>query len=255
MKLFVTDFDRTLYVKRKISVENIEAIKTWQEGGNLFAIATGRDIGSLIERIEDYDLKVDYFIGNNGSAVFDRNLNKIYSRFIEGENLVEVIYYILNNYEGGVSISNEDSKIAIRPILGENNENDYKDLINLEDVQNINKVYQIHKRFKNEKMTNVLAEDLNSRFKGKISAYANSHNVDIVAYGVNKSSAIKFLEDKLGNIDKVITMGDSYNDLGMILDYKGFIISSAKEDMLKKSNNIIDSVADCLKLISNVNRD
>ena len=250
MKLFVTDFDRTLYVKRKVSDENVEAIRKWQEEGNLFVIATGRDVRSLIERIEVYDIKPDYFICNNGAVVFDENLVEIYSKFIKKEDLLVVSDYILNNYEGGISLSEEESKIAIRPIFGDNNENDYKNLIDLEEVPRVNKVYQIHKRFRDENMTKVLEEDLNLRFKGKITAYANSHNVDIVAYGVNKCSSIKFLEERLGNVDKVITMGDSYNDLKMILDYDGYIIGSAKEEILKQAPNVIDSVDICLELMS-----
>lgn len=250
MKLFVTDFDRTLCVQRKVSIENVEALNKWQKNSNLFVIATGRDVRSLIERVEIYDIKPDYFICNNGAVIFDNNLEEIYSRFIKKEYLLAVSDYILNNYEGGISLSEEESKIAIRPIIGENNEKDYKNLINLEEVQNVNRVYQIHKRCKNEKMTKVLEEDLNSRFKGKIIAYANSHNVDIVAHGVNKSSAIKFLEERLDNINKVITMGDSYNDLKMIIDYDGFIISSAKEELLKQVQNISESVDICLELMS-----
>lgn len=68
MKLFVTDFDRTLFVDRKISSEDINSIKDWQSKGNLFVVATGRDINSINEKIGVYNIKPDYLICNNGAA-------------------------------------------------------------------------------------------------------------------------------------------------------------------------------------------
>lgn len=75
--------------------------------------------------------------------------------------------------------------------------------------------------------------------------------MDIVAKNVNKSRAIKYLEDNLINIDKIITIGDSYNDIQMILDYDGFIVSSAKENLKNKVRNVCSSVSECLNIFSN----
>ena len=47
MKCAVSDFDRTLYVERMISDEDKNAVINWQKSGNLFVIATGRNLGTL----------------------------------------------------------------------------------------------------------------------------------------------------------------------------------------------------------------
>lgn len=253
MKLFVTDFDRTLFVDRKISLEDIKSIREWQSQGNLFVIATGRDVYSISERLELYNIKPDYLICNNGAALFDKEMNLILSKFIEKDTVIKVIDYIYNNYEGGVSLSEVNSKISILPKKGTSCEKDFKKAIEYKDIdtEEIGQVYQIHKRFENEDYTKGLENDLNSKFKNSITAYANSHNVDVVANGVNKSSTIKYLNENLSDIDEIITIGDSYNDLQMILDYDGYMVFSGKESLKKMLKNICTSVSECLSIISN----
>ena len=46
MKCAVSDFDRTLYVERMIGEEDKNAVLNWQKSGNLFVIATGRNLGT-----------------------------------------------------------------------------------------------------------------------------------------------------------------------------------------------------------------
>ena len=214
-------------------------------------LATGRDINSINEKIGIYNIKPDYLICNNGAALFDKDKNEILSNFIDRSIIFNVIDYIYNNYEGGLSLSEVNGKISIEPKNGVSHERDCKKLMCYKDLHSIGEVYQIHKRFQGEDYTKVLEEDLNSKFFNHIIAYANSHNVDIVAKDVNKSRAIKYLEDKLVNIDKIITIGDSYNDIQMILDYDGFIVFSAKENLKKKVRNVCSSVSECLNIFSN----
>ena len=47
MKCAVSDFDRTLYVERMIGEEDKNAVLNWQKSGNLFVIATGRNLGTI----------------------------------------------------------------------------------------------------------------------------------------------------------------------------------------------------------------
>ena len=114
MKLFVTDFDRTLYVDRDISLKDINSIRSWQEDGNLFVIATGRDIYSVREKVELYDIKPDYWICNNGAVLFNEDFNILSSKVIEREVLMNILEYIYENYEGAFSLSEVNNKIAVR---------------------------------------------------------------------------------------------------------------------------------------------
>ena len=54
MKCAVSDFDRTLYVERMIGEEDKNAVLNWQKSGNLFVIATGRNLGTIKPIFESY---------------------------------------------------------------------------------------------------------------------------------------------------------------------------------------------------------
>ena len=59
MKLLVSDFDGTLFNDHY--KENIEAVNRFVDAGNLFAIATGRDLNRLLKDL-DRNLKFNYLI-------------------------------------------------------------------------------------------------------------------------------------------------------------------------------------------------
>lgn len=246
MKLFVTDFDRTLYVDRDISLKDINSIKSWQEDGNLFVIATGRDIYSVREKVELYDIQPDYWICNNGAVLFDEKFNVLSSKVIEREVLMKILEYIYENYEGAFSLSEVNSKIAVRAKNDQCNERDYRKMIDFSEIEKIGEVYQIHKRFDEESLVSKLANDLNDKYGNYITAYPNNLNVDIVTNGVNKSGTVEYLKNSLNNVNKVITIGDSYNDLQMILDYGGYTLESANENIRLKVKNICVDVSECI---------
>ena len=65
MKCAVSDFDRTLYVERMIGEEDKNAVLNWQKSGNLFVIATGRNLGTIKPIFESYGFSPDFWILNN----------------------------------------------------------------------------------------------------------------------------------------------------------------------------------------------
>ena len=54
MKLFVSDYDMTIYIHEKIDKTVFDAISKWRDAGNIFAIATGRNKFSIFEKKEIY---------------------------------------------------------------------------------------------------------------------------------------------------------------------------------------------------------
>ena len=67
MKCAVSDFDRTLYVERMISDEDKNAVINWQKSGNLFVIATGRNLGTIKPIFDFYGFF--FFLPWNGVVI------------------------------------------------------------------------------------------------------------------------------------------------------------------------------------------
>ena len=60
MKIIVSDFDGTLYLNNHIVCQ--EKINKFVKEGNIFIIATGRNIVSLKKDLDKFPLNVSYYI-------------------------------------------------------------------------------------------------------------------------------------------------------------------------------------------------
>ena len=221
MKLLFSDFDRTLYVNRDITQENLDAVNKWQSEGNLFIITTGRHKRSIIEQMKNFNLKPDYYICNNGAVILDKEKNTIFSKCISNQKIEEIVKYICENYENSFEIIEKERVIKIMNDAGIDNHNPTE-----------------------------LVSDLNTRFRSSLAAYANVLNVDIVANGVNKSTGIDFVCKELNDIDDILVIGDSYNDIEMVQKYNGFTVEHGNEDIKKIAREIFPDVASLLKKYS-----
>ena len=72
--------DRTLYVERMIGEEDKNAVLNWQKSGNLFVIATGRNLGTIKPIFESYGFSPDFWILNNGAMIADRDGKTLFTK-------------------------------------------------------------------------------------------------------------------------------------------------------------------------------
>lgn len=91
IKLIAADMDGTLVGSdRRISPENIKAIKSAQERGIKFAIATGRALCDVIPMLKEYDLKCDTLI-MNGAEYLDEEGKIIESTYIGADRVQDIL--------------------------------------------------------------------------------------------------------------------------------------------------------------------
>lgn len=249
MKLFVSDYDLTLFVNNSIEEKSIEAINEWQKSGNMFAIATGRNRFSIQREVNKYNLKPDYIICNNGSIILDYKHNVIFEDEISREGAYEVIKYIYNNYEGSIEVSNSKLRISIEHPT-ENNLLSYEvdKNINIKNLENIDSIIQINKKMKDTQNADMLSKKLNDTFKKHITAYANIVNIDIVKNNVNKANAIEYILKMHNSIKDIIAAGDSNNDMDMIKKYEGYAPNYAKENIKNAAKHIFSSIYEIIKI-------
>lgn len=248
MKLFVSDFDRTFYVNHEISRENIEAVKMWQQRGNLFLIATGRELTSLDSELKKYSVSPDFYICNNGGAIYDKNQNLLYHKSIASEVGREVVEFIHSRYENSIGISSLDTKYKINERCGVNTQNGFSMTLEIEEITEIDEFVQIHKKFSDKELVEKLAYDLEEKFSESVSVFPNVMNVDIVALNVSKAMAIDFIATVVDvRREGIYVMGDSYNDIAMIRAYDGFAMLSAEDVIKSSAKDVYESVAACMK--------
>ena len=249
MKLFVSDYDMTIYIHEKIDDSVFDAVKKWREEGNVFVIATGRNKFSIFEHIDRHGLEFDYLIANNGALVFNDKREIIFKNAIDNDVSYDVIKFLHDNFEGTVEIADDEYIISVMS-------KDGKDIlpfrvdkkININEIYNIKNIIQINKMTADSKATEEVANAVNNKFDTVI-AYPNIRTVDIVKNNVNKANGIKFLENiikKNNNIDKILVTGDSNNDIEMIKQYNGYVQINAKENVKSITNKYFNIISDII---------
>lgn len=84
---------------KKVMAEDSEAIRKWQQAGNLFVIVTGRAKESLDKYLDKDGIKPDYYVTNNGSVIYDAQGNVLKSDFLDYTTAIDAIY-IAKQLEG-----------------------------------------------------------------------------------------------------------------------------------------------------------
>ena len=89
--LICTDFDHTLAVKAKVSQENADAIRYFQENGGRFAVVSGRNPFFLKEHIEGFAVNAP-LVGYNGALIIDENTDEVL--FSGGRNDLDAFDFV-----------------------------------------------------------------------------------------------------------------------------------------------------------------
>lgn len=232
MKCAVSDFDRTFSMDGAVSRENREAVRRWQQAGHWFVIATGRNEASLRKKLaEDPELgevRPDVLILNNGALILDREGRELFCRELDRETAAGVLAYFDGQDEAGSGITLRYRKLNVvrelgmattqRPCDGE---------ILLREAEKMEGILQVHHRRPDstEEITRMCRE-INSLFP-HASAYSNVRNADVVAKGVGKAQAVRFLQERFGPFEEILTIGDSANDTDMIREFQGAAVPAA----------------------------
>ena len=250
MKCAVSDFDRTLYVNGEISVRNREAVKKWQQAGNWFVIATGRNLSSLEEKLREPEaggIRPDALILNNGAVILDGAGREMYKKTLDLQTALEVLRYFDCQDEAGSGISLKDRKLNVVREKGMKTTQKTGDgEITLSEAEELEEILQIHHRRPDspEEIDRMCAE-INGRFP-LAAAYSNVWNADVVAEGVGKAEAVRLLEKMTGPFEEVLVIGDSANDLAMIREYSGASVPGSVPEVAEASAQEAEDVADYL---------
>ena len=220
MKTLISDFDKTLFDNHYYV--NIKKVNEFVDDGNMFIIATGRNITSLKKEISGKNIKFSYLICNDGGIIFDKDLNIIYRKDIDNESAIKIFDelnqndFIANTYMDDCFVYTKDKTCKINRIIA--------------------KPIDIKK-------TNKLLNDINNKYDN-VYGYASSNWLNINNKNINKGLAIKKLEE-LVNLGEIYTIGDNVNDISMNKLYTSFSIKGNKklDDISTYNvNNFIEAI-------------
>ena len=219
MKVIVSDFDGTLYRNNQILYQ--DKINKYVLSGNIFIIATGRNMASLKKDLDKFKLNPSFYICNDGAIILDQFLNVIYRTDIDS-SMVRPIYNELKN---------DDNVLEVLIDTG----NGLVDDIN----RSTNKL--IARYFDREKAIN-LVNRINSKYPS-IFGYVSNNWINITKKTETKGKAIDFLSNYY-NFNKypIYIIGNDVNDISMCdYDFITYGLNDGINEYLDKFSNIVDT--------------
>ncbi|MDD2519156.1 MAG: HAD-IIB family hydrolase [Bacilli bacterium] len=228
MKVIVSDFDLTFFTDEYL--ENIRLVNEFVAKGNMFIIATGRNITHLKKDIKGFNINYEYLICNDGGIIFDKSDNIIYRKDIT-QDLVEPIFNILNS-DKNIRASYIDDSTS------------YKTDPNT-------KANAIIGSYIDSKLASNTLSEIEEKHD-LVHGYLSDNWINITDVSVNKASAIEYLKNYL-NIDHnhIYTIGDNINDIEMLNAYHGYLIESDLN--LVCGEGVVKSFKDLIEIIDESN--
>ena len=226
MKVLVSDFDESFYNENYDY--NIKLVNDFVKQGNIFIIATGRNIQHLMKDIKDKDIPVSYYICCDGSAIYDQFLNIIYRKDLESQD-VKSIYSLLVNTR--------------------NITNPYIDTTNGLTSDVSRSANRIVGYFINQEKALDLVKYINYKYPNTYSYLSKTH-ININNRKANKAIAVAYLQEHY-NFDEysIYTFGNDINDISLSDYDNSYILSSANDEIKTKFSNIVNSFEDMIKRI------
>lgn len=233
-RCIVSDLDGTLLTsEKKILKETKEYIKSLQDKGVLFIVATGRYFESA-SSFFDENFCPDYLISNNGSYIYNYCKQKFIYKNVLDENIVINILDISLQYSRDISLLGNDVYLQLR------NEKEF-----LKDKLDMISGIAIHA--KNEECQNILVELISKTFP-ELDVYIMKHSVidaewiEISSKLISKGNALKkVLDIEKINYKDVICFGDGANDISM---FEVCGMSVAVANAIDQLKNIASGITD-----------
>lgn len=251
MKIAASDFDGTLFHKETgISREDLQAIRKWQAAGHKFGLVTGRNLHLAKLNLDDFDLKLDFFVGLNGAVIFDGQEQEIFSDEMAPEavkalwqhEIAKESPYVMT-LRGKDTFARWRDKSCWDPPL-----HDHIPEMPLEEVQNLPHVLQMCFSASTAERAAELAADVSRHFAGQLSAEANLHYVDVCAAGNTKGTGLAHLQELMGWQEAPLcVIGDDLNDLSMIERFQGFAMASGNPLVKDAARAVFPSVGAMLE--------
>lgn len=246
--LFASDYDGTLFKNRIITGFDMNQIEMFRRKGNLFGIATGRNIASIESELKCKQIPYGFIIGINGSAIIDRFRTEIFLTKIHPEVVGDIMSFL--NQEAVDFYGITDGYYSAHVVINQNPRFvNYSDShTNQENVLRSG-VSAFFVSCEEEAHANQITETLNTRFVSYVEAFPNSTKVDIVMRGINKLTGIHLVAKYFTITDKLFCIGNALNDLPMIKGLRGFAMSNAYPEIQNAASKVFETVGDALHFV------
>lgn len=240
MKLFVTDYDNTLFIDEINLKINKRKLKELHKLGFIIVISTGRSFESIKKQVLKYNIYYDYLHCCDGGIIYDNKDNLIKFNAMD--------HHIINEI---LNLKDKTKYEEIQLSYPLKYENIYHKSDKIAGINIVVKEEFLHNDFINE--FNKL-KDKYSNYGFYIYNHNEYYYFCIKKSNITKASGISFMQ-KLLKIKKedIYVIGDSLNDLEMIKKFNGSSIINGCQEVIEASkksyHQVYEYIEDIIKEI------
>ena len=224
--MIITDYDGTLTESGKnyIDEETLSAIKSFKDRGGKFIICSGRPISSISKIMEKYGLS-GVTVGLQGAVISDTTTGEeIYAKGHSPSFAVEIIKKL--KAEGGEFVVYIGDDMYLEHDC--DSTRIYQEMLNdkgffVEDLESYiiktNKPVSKVGFLTSAERVNELVKKYNEIYGGKGAIFNSGYKymVEVISPDYAKGEAVRFLSKYYDiSLDKIITVGDSTNDIPLL---------------------------------------
>ena len=211
------DLDGTLVFERAIEAANVDAIRRWQEAGNLAVCSTGKSIFATRVALADYDLQFDYNVLYTGAVITDGAGKILHQSSLPTSLVGQVVDYLAGLEQVAVFATTLDDDYQLLDTIGQ-----VSNILPAFSPLDLNQLNQ--HVFVGIPIWSPLAQTREAAYQWIVENYGelvdchrNQDFLDIVPKNSTKGSGLEWLvtEHLGGEPLQTFTIGDSWNDLEM----------------------------------------
>lgn len=224
---------------------DLDAIKEFQQRGNLIVINSGRALPWIVAPLEGY-LLPDYMIAGTGSIIADSHQQILHEEPVS----FTAIKKIINEYESDIplTVHTKDNVFSC------NQKKQYNlptTPISSIDLLKTEKLYGMSFHFKDNKSAKAFADWLEKSDHQEVRAFVNIKDVDMAWRDCSKGNAMNILCQKLGFMhEQIYAIGDAENDIDMLRATKhGYTFHHSPATVKQYAEGCVKSVSELIDKI------
>lgn len=249
MRIAVSDYDGTIRVGGETRGEVAEAVREWRRAGNLFGLASGRDLSMLDFEIDRVGLEFDFLVCMNGAALYDGDRALLEFSRLDDDLVRSIVSHEATRRSRHFVLLGLGEVLLYDPPGTWHGAGELPHrAVELEEALTARDVGEISFGFEGTAEASAWARALERDFAGRVAAHPNVRMLDINRRGVDKARGIaRLLEIKGWSEHPVYAVGDAANDLGMVERYAGCCVPNAIPEVKRVAEREFCDVGDMLR--------
>lgn len=232
MKILVSDIDSSMFTVDNKKVR--DAIQRFTAQGNMFIIATSKAINYIADYLALADIDIEYYICNDGAAIFDRYFNVIYRKDLNAD----VVHPIMNTLESDDNILES-----------------FIDTSHGFSHDTIKCANGIVARTYDDLKAEILLNKICLKYPF-VRGHINNNWLNIIDINVNKAMALDYIKEnyRLNDAD-IYVLGKDADDLELVEQFNGYIMNDCCEDLKKYAKGEVTDLTELIDILLKIDNE